>query len=557
MQVTPELLMPNAALTLAELVVLGIVSWVLSRLGGLVIGALAQLEVSEGKLLMGEERVATVRRQWGRAVKLVGGIGALAVVGYNAWLTVAGYNAPELVVEQVTRRPPPSAQDVAARAGQLLGTLILLKLLAWLAAQFREWMVERLIAAEVVRVADERVERIGEHLMALVRAGLWLLGAILVMGILNAPEATVYWVGFAFTLGVVWGLVRLISDSLEAAIEAIYQGLMISQRVGEWASEAQQEMTRLVQALKFALRWAVYIGAAAYVVRSAPLGAQAYGVATQVMQAAGIIVGSQVLLAVAMVVIAGLGRDEETDGTIAARRRETMLPMVGSLLRYAVYFIAGVMALQVLGVDVTAILAGAGIVGLAIGFGAQSLVQDIISGFFILFEGCYMVGDWIEVAGQEGTVEAITLRTTSVRARDGRLHIVPNGEIKEIANYSKQYVNAVVDVGVSYEGDLEKALGVLEQIGLDAERDISEVTGPPETRVRDFGGSEIALRLIVPVEPGRHRGVASELRRRIKASFDAQRVEIPFARQVVILQTPEGEAVRELPVRLLGGDGGQ
>ncbi len=557
MEVNSELQMPNAALTLAELGGLGIVCWVLSRLGGLVLGALAQLEVSEGKLLMGEERLAAVRRQWGRAVKLVGGIGALAVVGYNAWLTVAGYNAPELVVDQVTRQPPPSAQDVALRAAQLLGTLILLKLLAWLAAQFREWMVERLIAAEVVRVADERVERIGEHLMALVRAGLWLLGAILVMGILNAPEATVYWVGFAFTLGVVWGLVRLISDSLEAAIEAIYQGLMISQRVGEWASEAQQEMTRLVQALKFALRWAVYIGAAAYVVRSAPLGAQAYEVATQVMQAAGIIVGSQVFLAVAMVVIAGLGRDEETDGTIAARRRETMLPMIGSLLRYAVYFIAGVMALQVLGVDVTAILAGAGIVGLAIGFGAQSLVGDIISGFFILFEGCYMVGDWIEVAGQEGTVEAITLRTTSVRARDGRLHIVPNGEIKEIANYSKQYVNAVVDVGVSYEGDLEKALGVLEQIGLEAERDISEVTGPPETRVRDFGGSEIALRLIVPVEPGRHRGVASELRRRIKASFDAQGVEIPFARQVVILQTPEGEAVRELPVRLLGGDGGQ
>lgn len=552
MHIQPDLLMPNAALTLAELVGLGIACWVLTRLGALVIGALARLEVSEGKLVMGEERMQQVRGQWGSAVKLIGGLGALGVVGYNVWLTASGYNAPELVVQQFERRPVPAAGDVALGAAQLVGTLVLLKLLAWLGGQFREWMVERLIAAEVVRVEDERVERIGGNLMALVRAALWLLGATLVLGIFSAPEGVVYWVGFAFTLGVIWCLVRLISDSLDAAVDAIHQGLMVSQRIGEWAAEAQREIRRLVRSLKVSLRWAVYIGAAAYVVRSAALGPRAYDMSTRVVQAAAIILGAQLLLAGAMVVIARLGRDVGADSREAAKRRETMLPLVGSLLRYAVYFVAGVMALQVLGVDVTAILAGAGIVGLAIGFGAQSLVQDVITGFFILFEGAYMVGDFIEVAGREGTVEAITLRTTSVRAVDGHLYIIPNGEIKEIANYSKQYVNAVVDVGVSYEGDLERALEVLEQVGYAAEQEIAEVTGPPRTRVRDFGGSDIPLRLVVPVEPGKHRQVASELRRRIKAAFDAEGVEIPFSRHVVIVQTPEGEPVREWPVRLLG-----
>jgi len=551
MEFKSELLMPNAALALAELLIIGILSWLLVKVGALVIGALAQLEVSEGKRLMGEERMKLMRSQWVRGVKLLGGIGALAVVAYNAWLTVNGYNAPELVVEQFQRQPLPAVHEFAVGAAEVIGVLILLRLIAWIGAQFRGWLVEQLAAAEVVRVEDERLELIGHHFMALVRAALWLLGAMLLLEIFSAPEAAVHWVGFAVTLGVVWCLVRLISDSLDAAIDAIYQGLMISQRIGEWAAQAQQEMTRLMRALKLALRWAVYIGALAYVVRTAALDPKLYDIANRVIQAAAIIVGAQVLLAGAMVVVAGLGRQEEGDTTAAARRRETMLPLVGSLLRYVVYFVAAVMALQVLGQDVTAILAGAGIVGLAIGFGAQSLVQDVLSGFFTLFEGCYLVGDYIEVAGQEGVVEAITLRTTSVRARDGRLYIIPNGEIKEIANYSKDYVNAVVDVGVSYEGDLEQALEVLEQVGMEAERDLAEVTGPPATRVRDFGGSDIALRLVVPVEPGRHRRVASELRRRIKAAFDAQGVEIPFARQVVILQTPEGEAVRELPVRLV------
>ena len=159
---------------------------------------------------------------------------------------------------------------------------------------------------------------------------------------------------------------------------------------------------------------------------------------------------------------------------------------------------------------------------------------------------------YVEMGGVEGTVEAITLRTTAVRSRDGRLNIIPNAEIKQVTNYSKSFVNAVVDVGVSYEGDLEKGIEVLRGVGDAAREDIREITGPARVRVTDFGGSDIPLRLTVPVEPGEHWNVACELRRRIKRAFDENGVEIPFSRHVVILQTPEGEAVRELPVRLIG-----
>ncbi len=551
MSLNPALLMPNAALTLAELIVVGILSWLVSRLGAAAIGAFGRMELSEGQRFMGDERVTQMRSYFARLIKVAGGVGALAVVGYNVWLTAVGYNGPDLVVDQFARSGSLTVAAVALKLGGIIGVLILVKLLSWLGEHFRQWLVARLIAAEVVRVADQRVERIGDHVSWLVRAVLWLLGALLLTELFNAPDGIIYWVNFLFSLGVVWALVRMITDSLEAAIDAIHEGLVVNHRLGDVSDTALGSVPRVVGSLKLALRWAVYIGAAAYVLRSAPLGPSVYDLSAKAVKAAAILVGAQLLLTVTMMIVARYSVAGQADTELGAKRRETMLPMIGSLLRYVIYFVAFVMALQAVEIDVTAILAGAGVAGLAIGFGAQSLVQDVISGFFTLFEGVYMVGDYVEMAGVEGTIEAITLRTTSVRSRDGKLNIVPNGEIRQVTNYSKSFVNAVVDVGVAYEGDLEKAIEVLTGIGNEARADIREITGPARVRVTDFGGSDVPLRLVVPVRPGKHWDVACELRRRVKLTFDAEGVEIPFSRQVVILQTPEGEAVRELPVRMV------
>jgi small conductance mechanosensitive channel len=535
----------------AELIAVGILSWLIARIGNGLIDAIGDLELSEGKRCMSEERERLVSAHFSRGVKAAGGLAALGVVGYNFWLTAVGYNGPDLVMQQVSRSNAFTWQALAGKLGGIIGVLALVKLLSWLGEQFREWLVGVLIAAEVVRVTDERVERIGDHFSWLLRAILWLLGATLLVELFDAPDSVVYWVNFVFTLGVIWGLVHLITDSLDAAIDAVYEGLMIAHLLGQWVDASPGDKPRVLASLKLAMRWAVYIGAAGFVLRSAPLGASAYDLSLKAVKATAILVGAQLLLVTAMIIIARYSVGREGDASLAAKKRETMLPLVGSLLRYLIYFAAAVMALQTMDVDVTTILAGAGVVGLAIGFGAQSLVQDVISGFFTLFEGIYMVGDYVEMASIEGTVESLTLRTTSIRSRDGRLNTIPNGEIRQVTNYSKSYINAVVDVGVSYEGDLERAMGVLERIGNDARGDIADITGPARVRVTDFGSSDVPLRLVVPVRPGKHWDVACELRRRIKLVFDEEGVEIPFSRQVIILQTPEGEAVRELPVRMI------
>jgi len=233
MELHRDLLMPNAALAVAELIAVGILSWLITIIGSKLIVAFAHMELSEGKRCMSDERAKSLASHFSRLIKAAGGLAALAVIGYNFWLTAEGYNGQELVVRQVQESDSLTLPVLAAKLGGIIGVLVLVKLLSWLGQQFREWIVGVLIGAEIVRVADQRVERIGDHFSWLLRAVLWLVGATLLAELFSAPETAVYWVNFLFTLGVIWGLVRLITDSMDAAIDAVYEGLMIAHLLGE------------------------------------------------------------------------------------------------------------------------------------------------------------------------------------------------------------------------------------------------------------------------------------------------------------------------------------
>ena len=143
--------------------------------------------------------------------------------------------------------------------------------------------------------------------------------------------------------------------------------------------------------------------------------------------------------------------DEEPEMARQAKQRQTLAPLVLSLLRYAVYFAALVMVMREAGINPMPLLAGAGILGIAIGLGAQTFIMDIVSGFFIIFENLFFVGDFIECAGVEGYVEEVGIRITRVRDRTGKLHSIPNGEIRKVASHSQGFINAVVDVNIAYE----------------------------------------------------------------------------------------------------------
>ncbi len=231
-----------------------------------------------------------------------------------------------------------------------------------------------------------------------------------------------------------------------------------------------------------------------------------------------------------------------------AERTRQRAQTLGALLRSAaslvIYSIAAMMALSEFGVDLGPLIASAGIVGVAIGFGAQSLVRDFLSGIFMLVEDQFGVGDIVDVGEAAGVVEEVKLRTTKIRDVNGTLWHIPNGEIRRVANKSQEWARAVLDIEVSYDTDLGHASEVIKRVADEVwEEQIPEATileEPEIWGVEELGASGISIRLVVKVDPSEQWMTARILRRRIKDAFDAEGIEIPFPQRVVWLRTEDG-----------------
>lgn len=231
--------------------------------------------------------------------------------------------------------------------------------------------------------------------------------------------------------------------------------------------------------------------------------------------------------------------DDPTTRSEREKRAETLTRILGHFATIAVWFFAGMMILKELGVEIAPILAGAGIAGLAIGFGAQSLVKDFLSGIFIVIENEYRVGDVVRIADTSGLVEKITLRTTTLRDLEGRVHIIPNGEIKVVTNMTKEWSRFLIDVGVAYKEDVDYVMDVLKEIGDGMETDETfgrlileplQVLG-----VDSFGDSSVNIRVMFTTQPLQQWTVGREFRRRIKNTFDEKGIEIPFPHHTIYL----------------------
>jgi small conductance mechanosensitive channel len=213
-------------------------------------------------------------------------------------------------------------------------------------------------------------------------------------------------------------------------------------------------------------------------------------------------------------------------------RLRTVGPLLEGVLRYTIYFIALVMVLRAVGVDATAVLASAGVVGLAVGFGAQHLIRDVISGFFILAEGLIQAGDVITVDGHTGVVERISIRATQVRKYSGELWTIPNGQISVFGNMSRDYMRAIVEVPLSYRADADRAMAVMHRVADEWVRESGTAPlAPPEVHsIAQFGDVRVALRLAVKLPPGTQVSAEQELRRRLKRAFEREGVGGPFGR---------------------------
>jgi small conductance mechanosensitive channel len=229
-------------------------------------------------------------------------------------------------------------------------------------------------------------------------------------------------------------------------------------------------------------------------------------------------------------------------GGRGASRSRTLADVARSALAVVVWTLAILQILPLVGIELGPLIAGVGVAGLAIGFGAQSLVRDFFTGFFVLLEDQYAVGDYVEIGGAKGTVERFNLRLTSIRAADGTLHHVSNGEVKMVGNSSAGWTKAIIDITVEYEHDVDKVEAAL----IRAAQELQDhptvgplVLGAAEILgVESLADGDLVMRLAIKTAPGMRMTVARAFRAQVKKVFTEQGITVPFGRHVLIERPP-------------------
>lgn len=258
------------------------------------------------------------------------------------------------------------------------------------------------------------------------------------------------------------------------------------------------------------------------------------------------IVGIAMLLLLSVVkqVMARLRRVYE--GTLPTpaqvKRADTLTHVLRDVARVFILAVGSMMILSEVGVDLKPLLAAAGLSGLAIGFGAQSLVKDIIAGFFILLEDSVRVGDVVEVAGVSGLVEEVKMRTITLRDLSGNVHVVPNGTVDRVKNMTKHFSYYLLDVGVAYKENVDEVMRVLKDIAAEMQADplfSNDILEPLDMLgVDQFGDSAVVIKCRIKTKPIQQWRIGREMNRRIKNTFDAKGIEIPFPHRTIYWGQP-------------------
>lgn len=262
-----------------------------------------------------------------------------------------------------------------------------------------------------------------------------------------------------------------------------------------------------------------------------------HGVKIVIIIIAAIVLYLIVSRAIRRIVRISVAADKESTPEARQKREFTLIRIFNWTNRIVFFLLGGLMMLQEAGIPVGPLLAGAGIVGIAVGFGGQYIIRDILSGFFIIFENQYRIGDVVSFDKTSGVVEDISLRLTTLRDMDGTVHYVPHGEIKIVSNLSKDYAYINMNIGISYNADLDHVIKVANEVGLQLASDPqwkSLINKPPQfLRVDKFEDSAVIIKITGETQPLKQWEVNGELRKRLKFAFDKEGIEIPFPQRVI------------------------
>lgn len=516
--------------TTVEVVVLIAVVVLLGLVARVLAGRVRTLSANETFI----KQVDALRRGVRLILTLLGVFGVVGLVLANSWLVWRNIDPGPYTLDLIG--------SVSAEHWWALGYGVLRIAAAIVGAAIGVRVVRRVTTAVDKRVCtwgqvkanDESVHTFFNGLSRALCNSVWLLVVILAAYELRVPEWGVQWLldGVAVYLIIAIGLLivratAVVVDTLDAVSTAYAENKT-------WGV-FYQRLKPLVPFFRRCLEYGLWIGTASLVLAQLePINAlAAYG--PGLIQAIGVFFLGRVVIEIGHLLIDrwAAANNAKLDD-VERRRRETILPLVKTVFKQIAYFVVFVLALSAVGFDPMPLLAGAGIIGMVIGLGAQPLINDVVSGFFILFENIFLVGDFVEIGDAKGTVEAVDFRTSRIRDIDGRIHVVRNGEMRQVINYSKEYTCAVVEVGVSYAADLDQVEAALVEAGANVANGTADVLEPLAVRgIVEFDDSAVIYRTVTKVRPATHGEIAMRLRREIKRLFDQRGIEIPFPQRTV------------------------
>ncbi|WP_193198171.1 mechanosensitive ion channel family protein [Nostoc sp. MG11] len=460
-------------------------------------------------------------------------LSCLLIIGANAFLLYRGENLQQYTLLLIKRIPSGFWVSLGIGCAQSIGTLIL----AAIAVKFvRYWFKVANIRAKRIEQSttdDQSIDTFFANLNNIVTTGLWLWAVIWCSKFLKVPVVISEYLSILLRIYLIVAVGLLIPKAITAIIDSL-DALSIRYSSPNNLLRFYDRLRHLIPFLKRCLEFVIYVCVATLVIQQVQFIANIAIFGPRIVKIVGVIFISRVLFEVVYLLVEEILFKDQNLTDIQTSRRLTLVPLIRSFLQYLVYFGAIVSILYILDINPTPVLAGAGILGIAVGFGAQTLINDIVCGFFILFENYYLVGDYIE-AGKaeervvEGIVEAIELRTTRVRHPNGQLQIIRNGDIGSITNYSKQYIYAVVEVSIPYDSNLAHVYKVIEEVGEQLKVNYPDVLEPTLIDgVESLGESNLLLRTLTKVKPGKHLQIQRVLRKIFTDALVREGITIPL-----------------------------
>jgi moderate conductance mechanosensitive channel len=485
-------------------------------------------------IIKSEDRsIKTLRRNITGLLLLACLVSCILIVGANGYLVYRGENLQQYTLALIKRIPSGFWITLGIGIAQSIGIFML----AAIALKFLKYWLKvastRAKNLEKNTADDENIDAFFNALYHRISGGMWLWAVILCTQFLKLPATVSGYLYIALRIYLIIAVGLLILKAVAAIVDFL-DALSVRYSNPENLLRFYDRLRHLIPFLKRCLEFVIYVCMATLVIQQVQLIANIAAFGPRIIKIIGIVFISRVLFEVVYLLVEEVLFKDQNLTDIQTSRRLTLVPLFRSFLQYFVYFAAIISILYTVDIDPTPILAGAGIVGIAVGLGAQTLINDIVCGFFILFENYYLVGDYIE-AGKaeekvvEGVVEAIELRTTRIRHPNGQLQIIRNGDIGSITNYSKQYIFAVVEVGVPYDSNLTHVYKVIEEVGQQLKRDDPNVLeGTQIDGVESLGESNLLLRTLTKVKPGKHLQIQRVLRKIFTDALLREGIVIPI-----------------------------